>query len=347
MKLLITGGAGFIGCNAASHFLRLGHQVTVFDNLSRPGGAANLKWLGDQGQLRFVRGDLRKQAQVEKAIAGVKDLSTVLHFGGQVAVTTSVRDPREDFEINALGTFNVLEALRRKSAKASKKASLIYASTNKVYGGMEGVKVVLKGGRYQYRDFPKGIPESYGLDFHSPYGCSKGAADQYVHDYGRIYKFPTVVFRQSCIYGYRQFGVEDQGWVAWFTIAAELGKPITLYGNGRQVRDVLFIDDLVHAYSLALRQMKRVAGGIYNIGGGQKHQLSLLELLALLEAQTGKRIQRSFGPWRPGDQPVYVSDSSKAQRELGWKPQVGVAEGVAKLHRWVQANRKLFTRDRL
>jgi CDP-paratose 2-epimerase len=347
VKLLITGGAGFIGCNAAARFLRLGHQVTVFDNLSRPGGAANLKWLQGQGKLRFVRGDLRQRAQVDKAVAGVKGLTAILHFGGQVAVTTSVKDPRQDFEINALGTFNVLEALRQKNAKQRVKAAMLYASTNKVYGGMERVRVGLKNGRYQYKDYPKGIPEAYGLDFHSPYGCSKGAADQYVHDYGRIYGFPTVVFRQSCIYGYRQFGVEDQGWVAWFTIAAELGKPITLYGNGRQVRDVLFIDDLIDAYALALRKIKKVAGGIYNIGGGHRQQLSLLDLLALLERQTGKKIRTSFGPWRPGDQPVFVCDISKAQRELGWKPKVSVGAGVAKLHAWVQANRQLFTRDRL
>jgi len=165
-----------------------------------------------------------------------------------------------------------------------------------------------------------------------------------VHDYGRIYGFPTVVFRQSCIYGYRQFGVEDQGWVAWFTIAAELGLPVTLYGNGRQVRDVCFIDDLVDAYALALRRMKKAAGGVYNIGGGHRHQLSLLELLAQLEALTGRKVARRFGPWRPGDQPVFVCDSSKARRELGWKPKVGVAEGVGRLHAWVRENRALFAR---
>lgn len=343
MKLLITGGAGFIGCNAAARFIDQGHQVTIFDNLSRPGGKANLKWLQGQGRFKFVRGDLRKRTQVDAVVGRAKDLNAVLHFGGQVAVTTSIRDPREDFEINALGTFNVLEALRQRNAGRKAKTALLYASTNKVYGGMERIKVVLKKGRYQYRDFPQGIPEDYGLDFHSPYGCSKGAADQYVHDYGRIYGFPTVVFRQSCIYGYRQFGVEDQGWVAWFTIAAELGKTITLYGNGRQVRDVLFIDDLVDAYQLALRRIKQVAGGVYNIGGGSRNQLALLELLALLEKLGGKKVARHLGPWRPGDQPVFVCDIAKARRELGWQPKVGVVAGVKKLQIWVRENKNLFT----
>ena len=347
MKLLITGGAGFIGCNAAARFIQGGHQVTVFDDLSRPGGKANLRWLQEQGRFKFLRGDIRKAAAVKKAVSGIKGLTAVLHFAGQVAVTSSVTDPRHDFEVNALGTFNVLEALREKNARSSPKAALLYASTNKVYGGMERINVVLRKGRYQYRDFPRGIPESYGLDFHSPYGCSKGAADQYVHDYGRIYKFPTVVFRQSCIYGYRQFGVEDQGWVAWFTIAAELGKPITVYGNGRQVRDVLFIDDLVDAYALALMRIKKAAGGVYNIGGGHQHQLSLLELLEQLEELTGRKVAKRFGPWRPGDQPVFVCDTAKARRELGWKPKVGIKEGVRKLHAWVRENRGLFERGKV
>ncbi|MGH7442614.1 MAG: SDR family NAD(P)-dependent oxidoreductase, partial [bacterium] len=309
MKVLITGGAGFIGCNAAARFMTQGHAVTVYDNLSRPGTLENLKWLRSKGSLAFVRGDVRDAGRIAGTVGGIKGLGAVLHYAGQVAVTTSVTDPREDFEINALGTFNVLEAVRRAQPKgASKKIALLYSSTNKVYGGMEDIKVVKRDGRYQYRDLPRGIPEGRLLDFHSPYGCSKGAADQYVRDYGRIYGFPTVVFRQSCIYGYRQFGVEDQGWVAWFTIAAELGKPITLYGDGMQVRDVLFIDDLVDAYQAALKNLKRCAGQVYNIGGGSGNQLSLLELLELLRGLTGRPIRTSFGPWRPGDQPVFVGD---------------------------------------
>ncbi|HTB21324.1 MAG TPA: SDR family NAD(P)-dependent oxidoreductase [bacterium] len=348
MKVLITGGAGFIGCNAASRFLRQGHAVTVYDNLSRPGTAANLKWLKAQGPLKFVKGDVRDAKRVAATVRGVKGLGAVLHYAGQVAVTTSVVDPRNDFEINALGTFNVLEAVRLAQPKgAGPKIALLYSSTNKVYGGMDDIKIVKRDGRYQYKDLPRGIPEDRLLDFHSPYGCSKGAADQYVRDYGRIYGFPTVVFRQSCIYGYRQFGVEDQGWVAWFTIAAELGKPITLYGDGRQVRDVLFIDDLIDAYQAALKNLKRCAGQVYNIGGGPSNQMSLLELLGLLGGLAGKPIRTGFGDWRPGDQPVFVGDIRKAARDFGWKPRIGVREGVTRLHRWVRENRALFTRDRL
>jgi CDP-paratose 2-epimerase len=258
-------------------------------------------------------------------------------------VTTSVVNPREDFEINALGTFNVLEALRKRLPKSAKgRPAFFYSSTNKVYGGMEDIKVVEKKGRYQYRDFARGIPEDRLLDFHSPYGCSKGAADQYVRDYCRIYSFPTVVFRQSCIYGYRQFGVEDQGWVAWFTIAAALGKKITVYGDGKQVRDILFIDDLCDAYLAAYQCLNRTAGQVYNIGGGHKNQMSLRELLAFLEEFLGKKVATGRGPWRPGDQPVFVCDISKARREFGWQPKVTVREGVKRLHAWVMENRALF-----
>ncbi len=348
MKVLITGGAGFIGCNAAARFLSQGHAVTVYDNLSRPGTSANLAWLKPKGRFTFVKGDVRDAPKLARTVKGMRGLEAVLHFAGQVAVTTSVADPRHDFEVNALGTFNLLEAVRKAQPRGgSRKIAVLYSSTNKVYGGMEDVKIVKRGGRYQYRDLPKGIPEDRLLDFHSPYGCSKGAADQYVRDYGRIYGFPTVVFRQSCIYGYRQFGVEDQGWVAWFTIAAELGKPITLYGDGRQVRDVLFVDDLVDAYQAALKNLRRSAGRVYNIGGGPRNQLSLLELLDQLRALTGRPIRVSYGPWRPGDQPVFVGDIRKAERDFGWKPKVAVGEGVRRLHQWVRENRGLFTRDRL
>jgi CDP-paratose 2-epimerase len=347
MNILITGGAGFIGCNAAARFIRQGHKVTVLDNLSRPGTKANLAWLKTVGRFKFVKADIRNAKAVAAAVKAVKGLNAVLHYAGQVAVTTSVRDPREDFDINALGTFNVLEAVRLAQPKAGRKIAVLYSSTNKVYGGMEDIKVVLRGGRYQYKDLPKGIPEDRLLDFHSPYGCSKGAADQYVRDYGRIYGFPTVVFRQSCIYGYRQFGVEDQGWVAWFTIAAELGKPITLYGNGRQVRDVLFIDDLIDAYQMAIKNIKKCAGQVYNIGGGHRNQMSLLELLAFLEGHIGRRIRTGFAGWRPGDQPVFVCDIAKAKRDFGWAPKTSVKQGVAKLHAWVAANRGLFVKDRL
>ncbi|HEV8308715.1 MAG TPA: SDR family NAD(P)-dependent oxidoreductase, partial [Methylomirabilota bacterium] len=253
--VLITGGAGFIGSNAARAFLESGDRVRVFDNLARKGAEVNLRWLRTAGPFELVRDDLRNFEAVAGALEkGPVDL--VLHLAGQVAVTTSVADPREDFEINALGSFNLLEAVRR----SGQNPVVIYASTNKVYGGLPRVGIVERDGRYGFRDLPEGIPETWPLDFHSPYGCSKGAADQYFLDYARIYGLRTVVFRQSCIYGYRQFGVEDQGWVAWFAIAAALGRPITVYGDGKQVRDVLFIDDLIAAFRLAAERIEVARG---------------------------------------------------------------------------------------
>jgi CDP-paratose 2-epimerase len=343
MKALVTGGAGFIGCNMAKRLIQDGWKVSIFDNLSRPGTSSNLRWLKEQGSFEFTKGDLRQAKKLEAVLKKAGHLDAVFHYAGQVAVTTSVVDPREDFEINALGTFNLLEAVRKNLPKsATGRPAVFYSSTNKVYGGMEDIKVIEKGGRYQYRDFPRGIPEGRLLDFHSPYGCSKGAADQYVRDYSRIYSFPTVVFRQSCIYGYRQFGVEDQGWVAWFTIAAALSKAITIYGDGKQVRDVLFIDDLCDAYLAAFKNLKRTAGQVYNIGGGHKNQMSLRELLAFLQEFLGKSVPTGSGPWRPGDQPVFVCDIAKAKREFGWEPKVSVREGVRRLHSWVMENKALF-----
>jgi CDP-paratose 2-epimerase len=337
LRILITGGAGFIGCNAAARFGRAGHDVTVIDNLSRVGSEANARWLTDELSIPSTRLDLRQAEPIDAVVARLKP-DLVLHCAGQVAVTTSVTNPRRDFEDNALGTLNVLEAVRQRAPGAI----VLYTSTNKVYGGMEDVGVVLRDGRYQYADLPRGCDERRPLDFHSPYGCSKGAADQYVRDYGRIYGLRTVVFRQSCIYGYRQFGVEDQGWVAWFTIRAAFGAPVTIFGDGRQVRDVLFIDDLVDAFQAAVDRIDVSAGRIYNIGGGPQNQLSLLELVARLEALTGHGLSVSFADWRPGDQKVFVCDIAKAKAELGWSPRVGAHDGVEQLYRWIDANRALF-----
>ena len=337
MRILITGGAGFIGCNAAARFKRGGHDVTVVDNLSRVGSDANARWLTDELGIPVTRLDLREAEPIE-AVVGRLQPDVVLHCAGQVAVTTSVTNPRRDFEDNALGTLNMLEAVR----KGATKAIVLYTSTNKVYGGMEDVGVVLRDGRYQYADLARGCDERRPLDFHSPYGCSKGAADQYVRDYGRIYGLRTVVFRQSCIYGYRQFGVEDQGWVAWFTIRAAFGAPVTIFGDGRQVRDVLFIDDLVDGFLAAIERIDVSAGRIYNIGGGPQNQLSLLELVASLDALTGRKLKVSFADWRPGDQRVFVCDIAKAKAELGWSPKVGSADGIEQLYRWVDSNRALF-----
>jgi CDP-paratose 2-epimerase len=262
----------------------------------------------------------------------------ILQCAGQVAVTTSVANPREDFECNALGTFNLLEAVRVHCPDAP----LIYASTNKVYGNMEDLEIVERNGRYEYAGLPDGVGEERPLDFHSPYGCSKGSADQYVRDYARIYGLATTCFRQSCIYGYRQFGVEDQGWVAWFTIAHALGQPVTIYGDGKQTRDVLFIEDLIEAYRLAYRNRDRVAGKIYNIGGGPRNQLSLLQLVEMLESTRGRKLPLSFADWRCGDQRVFVADVRKAAADFGWSPSHDCASGVGKLIRWVDEHLTLF-----
>lgn len=339
MKIFITGGAGFIGCNLADYYLQHGDEVTVFDNLLRRGTEANLAWLHERAadRLTFVRGDIRDYDALRTAIPVGTD--RVYHMAGQVAVTTSVANPRDDFEINAIGTFNLLEAVRTESPRAI----LFYASTNKVYGGMEDVIIVEDATRYRYRDLPLGIAEDRMLDFHSPYGCSKGAGDQYVRDYARIYGLRTVVFRQSCIYGWRQFGVEDQGWVAHFCIAARLGRPITIYGNGKQVRDVLWIEDLIDAYNAAAARIDVAAGQIYNIGGGMASTMSIwAEFGPMLERLAEHPIPVTYGDWRPGDQPVYVSDIRKAERELGWKPQVTLVAGVDRLWQWINTHAGLF-----
>ncbi len=338
-KALITGGAGFIGVNLAHRLIGQGEQVTIFDNLSRPGTDTNLAWLRDvhgTDSFRFVHAALEDYAALLEATKGAE---AIYHLAGQVAVTTSVAEPRPDFMANALGTFNALEAARH----AADDPIFIFASTNKVYGGMEGVAIVEESTRYRYADLRYGVPETQPLDFHSPYGCSKGAGDQYVRDYARIFGLRTVVMRQSCVYGYRQFGVEDQGWVAWFVIAAVLGQPITIYGDGKQVRDVLFIEDLLDAYAAAVAHIDRVAGQVYNIGGGPENVMAVwTEFAPLLEQQLGRPIPVSYADWRPGDQHVYVSDIRKATRDLGWSPRVSVEEGVRRLYEWVSANQDLF-----
>jgi len=336
-KILITGGAGFIGVNAARHFAGQGWVVSILDNLSRRGTEDNLRWLRECASIRFERADVRETAAVDRIVGEIRP-DLLLHLAGQVAVTTSVTNPREDFEINALGTFNVLEAVRDKSPESF----FIDASTNKVYGRMEHVGVVERNGRYAYRDLPDGADELQPLDFHSPYGCSKGAAEQYTIDYSRIYGLRTVAFRQSCIYGTRQFGIEDQGWVAWFTIAAVLGKQITIYGDGKQVRDVLHVDDLARAYEAAYAHREAAAGQVFNIGGGPGNTMSLLELLAYLEAELGIKMPLQWSDWRPGDQPVFVCNIGKAQRLLEWQPTIGVSDGVRSLIHWVRDNAGLF-----
>jgi CDP-paratose 2-epimerase len=335
----ITGGAGFIGSNYVSRLLERGEKVTVYDNLSRAGAARNLAWLQEQyGEKSFemVVGDVRDSAQLT---ASARQADIIVHLAAQVAVTTSVVRPREDFEINAQGTFNVLEAARLNE----RKPIVIYASTNKVYGGMEDVRVVERDTRWEYESLPQGCSEAQPLDFHSPYGCSKGTGDQYVRDYARIYDLPSVVMRQSCIYGPRQFGVEDQGWVAWMTIAAVTGKPITIYGDGKQIRDILNVADLIRAYDAAIERIEQVKGRVYNLGGGPENTMSIwTEFGPMLEKLLGKKIPVGRGDWRPGDQKVFVADIRKAGQELGWKPEIGVEAGVKMLYEWVKANQNLF-----
>ncbi len=336
---LITGGAGFIGSNYAARCLSRGEQVVIFDNLSRRGAESNIEWLSDRfnrKSFELIKEDIRDAEAIKTAAKGA---DRILHLAAQVAVTTSVTDPKTDFEINANGTFNALEAARA----SGRKPSFLYASTNKVYGGMEDVAVVEMESRYDYQDLPDGASEKQPLDFHSPYGCSKGCGDQYVRDYHRIYDLPTVVFRQSCIYGTRQFGVEDQGWLAWFIIAALTGHPITIYGNGKQVRDVLFIDDLLDAYDAAFSHIKSSAGQVFNIGGGRDNSIAVwTEFRPLLENLLGKPIKTRVREWRPGDQPVFISDIRKAQSLLGWQPKIGVEQGIRRLFNWVKENQSLF-----
>ena len=335
--VLITGGAGFIGVNASLHFVRQGWQVVIADNLSRRGTADNLAWLQAQESIVFERCDIRD----DKAIADVvrkHQPDLLIHLAAQVAVTTSVVNPREDFEINALGTFNVLEAVRLHSPQSF----VINASTNKVYGKLAHLGVVERNGRYEYADHPNGVAETEQLDFYSPYGCSKGVADQYTIDYARIYGLKTVTFRQSCIYGERQLGIEDQGWVAWFAIAATLGKQLTIYGDGKQIRDVLDVRDLVRAYEKEYAARDQVSGRAFNIGGGPTNTMSLLELLAHLEKVTGKPVPRAYDEPRPGDQPVFVCDIAAAKAGFGWAPEIGVTDGVHNLIDWVGANPELF-----
>jgi CDP-paratose 2-epimerase len=338
-NVLITGGAGFIGTNLANAQLAMGRTVTVLDDFSRRGSDLNAQWLRKQHpepRLRVVRSDItadRDTLQREVARADV-----VYHLAAQVAVTLSVSDPRHDFNVNALGTFNVLDAARR----CSRPPVVVYASTNKVYGKMADVVIEQRENRYAYRDLTLGVDESRPLEFYSPYGCSKGAGDQYAMDFDRIYGVPSVVFRQSCIYGTHQFGIEDQGWLAWFAICALNGSGVTIFGDGRQVRDVLFVDDLCRAYEAAVQNIDRTRGKAYNIGGGPANTLSLLELVDLFQGHFNLEMSCSYGDWRPGDQRVYVSDVRRAGVDFGWMPSTSPEEGVGKMLHWLRENRALL-----
>lgn len=336
MKWIVTGIAGFIGCNAAATFLARGDDVVGIDNLSRPGTALNLEWLrANRGSLDFINCDVRDADALGRVFAAHCDTDAVLHLAGQVAVTTSVREPRADFEINALGTFNACEAVRLHAPDAL----LLNASTNKVYGaGSDALE--LRDGRWFDPNEPGGTRETRPLDFHSPYACSKGTGDQYVLDYHRSYGLRTVSLRQSCIYGPRQYGIEDQGWIAWLSLAALSGLPFTIFGDGRQVRDVLFVEDLVDLYIRCVENADIVAGRALNVGGGPTNVLSLLELVDSLEHRMGEKPKFGFGESRIGDQRVYVSDITLARDLLGWEPRVSVSDGLSRLLDWLDEHRE-------
>lgn len=334
--VLICGGAGFIGTNLAHRLLSSGQSVLIYDDLSRPGVERNLHWLRNtHGKLLdFELSDIRDRRLLRRA---VRASSAVFHFAGQTAVTTSLVSPREDFEVNAGGTFGLLEELRELHTPIP----LIFTSTNKVYGNLNGLAIRRNGSRYEPQHpgtLAHGIDETCPLSFHSPYGCSKGAADQYVLDYARSYSLPNVVFRMSCIYGPHQCGTEDQGWVAHFLIQAIRDLQITIYGDGMQVRDVLFVDDLVDAFEAALQNLDLVGGQAFNIGGGPDSTVSLLELMRLIGDLNGSQPSVRFEDWRIGDQRYYVSDVRRFRDATGWRPRAGVREGVGKLYRWLGEN---------
>jgi CDP-paratose 2-epimerase len=343
MRFLITGGAGFIGSNAALRFRELGHEVVVLDSFVRPASRFNRAWLESRrSDIRFVEADVRDSSALRSALSEPFDV--VLHLAGQVAVTTSILDPVTDHDVNALGTFRLLEELRRRHADAPDRAPLLlYASTNKVYGHLT-MGETIRDGRWDFADLPGGVSEEEPLSFESPYGCSKGAADQYVIDYHRSFGLPTAALRQSCIYGPRQFGEEDQGWVAWFALAACFDLPITFYGDGLQVRDLLWVEDLLSLYLAAAENPARVAGRAYNVGGGPAFRMSLAELIALLEKRLEKTIPVSRAPTRLGDQPVFYCNVARAERELAWKPSVSPEEGVDRLLAWIRERREEILR---
>jgi CDP-paratose 2-epimerase len=342
--ILITGGAGFIGSNLADRLAGQGHEVIVYDALSRAGVDRNLAWLKSRhgSRITSIVGDVRDEDQLARAAC---DAKAVFHMAAQVAVTTSLVDPREDFDINVRGTVNLLDAIRLRGEPVP----VIFASTNKVYGDLADICVEQHGDRYEPRALVsrRGVDESRRLDFHTPYGCSKGAADQYVLDYARSFAIPTVVFRMSCIYGQRQMGTEDQGWVAHFLIRALERRPITIYGDGKQVRDILDVGDAVNAYVGALENIDRVAGRAFNLGGGPENAISLRELIDEIREITGRDVELRFEDWRQGDQRWYVSDTHEARTTLSLPRPRGWREGVARLAEWLAKERGLELRPAL
>lgn len=337
MRYMITGGCGFLGCNLACEAIRLGDAVTVVDNLSRVGATENLAWLRSAGDYRFVHVDVRCAEDVSRVIAEVRP-ERIFHLAGQVAMTTSLESPRHDFEVNVGGGLNVLEAVRRHAAEAT----VIYSSTNKVYGDLESLRFEEQPTRYAAVDYPRGFDESLPLEFCSPYGCSKGSVDQYMLDYARMFGLNTIVFRHSSVFGVRQFSTVDQGWVGWFVKQAlrtreqPEAEPFTIAGNGKQVRDVLFVDDLVRCYFAAADGIETARGKPFNIGGGMDNSLSLLELFALLEQELGVKLRFRCLPWRQSDQKVFVADTARAESTFGWRPGIGAPDGIRKMIEWME-----------
>jgi CDP-paratose 2-epimerase len=337
MKLLITGGCGFLGSNLAEYAIINGIDLCVFDNLSRNGSIENLIWLKAKGNFKFVNGDIRIYNDIKKVISTFKP-NMIFHLAGQVAMTTSIINPRLDFEVNVNGTFNLLEAVR----KYAPDSGLIYSSTNKVYGDLEQFHYEEMEKRYVCKEMPDGFNEDIPLSFHSPYGCSKGAADQYLTDYNRIFNLKTVVFRHSSMYGGRQYSTEDQGWVGWFcklAVEISVGKfepPFTISGNGKQVRDVLHCDDMISLYFHSANKIDKISGQSFNIGGGMRNSLSLLELFQILENEISNKLEYINLKPRESDQRVFVSDLTKIKKYIGWKPSIDKKDGIIKMLQWVK-----------
>lgn len=336
MKLLITGGCGFLGSNLASDAMVRRDELVVFDNLYRSGSRENLAWLQGQGKFTFEHGDIRNQNDITRIVQSFKP-DAIFHLAGQVAMTTSIANPRMDFEVNVMGTHNLLEAVRQHAPEAI----VVYSSTNKVYGDLDQYTYSETDTRYKCNEQPNGFNEQTQLDFHSPYGCSKGAADQYMLDYARIFGLNTIVFRHSSMYGGRQFATYDQGWIGWFCQQAAATKngtikePFTISGNGKQVRDVLHADDMITLYFSALKNIPTARGNAFNVGGSIANSLSLLELFGLLEEFSGVKLAYTKLAPRESDQRVFVADITKAKKLIGWEPMVSARDGVKRMLEWV------------